>query len=460
MEEKKKSKTIIWILLAVLVIAAISLVLFLGAGNSNKIVSTLTLDINPSIEINLNKKEKIVSTKALNSDAEEIINDNLNGKSLNDALGVITEKVIEKGYAPDGKVTILVSSTGEVSNNDIKDKLEQSFSKKQVSSEVVVIETITEEDKKFAEEHGITPAKAAYIIEVTRENQNVTMESLISKSVSEIKETKETGYYCDEEYTLNGDTCIKKIGEEKAIDASVCPKDSVEVDDMCYKTVSAKEEQYCKNGLELKNGKCVGTEKVDAKATCQTGTYNSKTGKCEVLSYLNAGTKSCREADDLLLDNGRCASHHMGAHFDDPDGEIDPATECCCGDTWVANNSVPGRGWCYSMPNGNYDATISCSSGSYYENGSNGAGCYKAETSEATYSCDKGKLEVNKCLVDTSRTPDIKLVCNNELILYQDRICIDRNSTVEKIKGYKCQTTPSKLEGSTCILYEVIDAKH
>ena len=405
------------------------LVLTACGNNSSKIVSTLTLDINPSIEINLNKKQEIVSTKALNKDAEEIISDDLNGKSLNDALGAITEKVIEKGYAPDGKVTILVTSNGEVSNNDVKDTIEKKFNEKQVSSDVVVIEKITEEDEKFAKEHGISAAKAAYIIEITRENQNVTMESLISKSVSEIKETKETGYYCDEGYTLNGDTCIKKIGEEKAIDASVCPKNSVEIDGKCYKTVAANEESYCKNGLTLKNGKCVGTELVDAKATCAKGTYNSKTRQCEVLTYAGEAIKKCPHSEQKLLSNGRCASPHMGAHFDDPEGVIDPATECCCGDTWYPDSSAKdGK-------------------------------CYKAEASQATYSCTTGKLQSSQCLIESSKTPDTRLVCNNGAVLYQDRVCVDKNSTVEKTQGYKCQTTPSTLKGNTCILYEVVDAK-
>ena len=455
MEETQKNLKIILIVLVILVVAAAAILLFFKLGHNNKIVSIVTLDINPSIEINLNKNEEIVSTKALNSDAEEIISKDLNGKSLTDALQKITEKVIEKGYVQDGKVAILVTSKGEANNNDIKDKLEHSFNSKQVSSEVIVIEQITEADERFARQHNISAAKAAYIIELTRENQNVTMESLVSKSISEIKEMKDTGYYCNEGYTLNGDTCIKKIGEERAVDASVCPDGSVEVDNKCYKTVAAKEEQYCKSGLQLKNGKCVGTEKVDAKAKCLVGTYNSNTGKCETTELAGEGTKKCERSEDKLLDNGRCASPHMGAHFDDPEGTIDPATECCCGDSWVADSSVPNRGWCYNM-NGDRDAVVSCPSGQTIKDGK----CYKVTTSEATYSCDSGKLEGNKCIVETSRKADTKLVCDSNSVLYQDRVCIDKSSIVEKTKGYKCETTPSKLEGTTCILYEVVDAKH
>ena len=54
----------------------------------NRVVSIITLDINPSIEIKLNRKEKVVSVVALNSDAKEVISNDLKGKKLDKALGM------------------------------------------------------------------------------------------------------------------------------------------------------------------------------------------------------------------------------------------------------------------------------------------------------------------------------------------------------------------------------------
>ncbi len=43
---------------------------------NNQIMSTITLDINPSIEINLNKDNKVISVIALNEDAKDIVESN------------------------------------------------------------------------------------------------------------------------------------------------------------------------------------------------------------------------------------------------------------------------------------------------------------------------------------------------------------------------------------------------
>ena len=64
---------------------------------SNMTISTITLDINPSIEINLKRNSKVKSVIALNDDAKDIINNDLFGKSLKDALKIITELQIACG---------------------------------------------------------------------------------------------------------------------------------------------------------------------------------------------------------------------------------------------------------------------------------------------------------------------------------------------------------------------------
>ncbi len=76
----KKKFTIFIIILFVLIISIIGFVLW-----NNRTVPTIFLDINPSIEINLNKKGIVKSVKALNKDAEYVIN-NLKGKTLEDSL--------------------------------------------------------------------------------------------------------------------------------------------------------------------------------------------------------------------------------------------------------------------------------------------------------------------------------------------------------------------------------------
>ena len=75
--------------------------------------STITLDINPSIEINISKNDIVVNVKALNSDAKEVIAKNMKSKSLDDVLAIIVENITEKDYVDEkNKIDIILILKG------------------------------------------------------------------------------------------------------------------------------------------------------------------------------------------------------------------------------------------------------------------------------------------------------------------------------------------------------------
>lgn len=451
-----KKKIIIGVVICVVLVACVVGFLLTREDDTPTLV---TMDVNPSLEL-IVVKNIITDIHALNGDGNDVVTDNIKDKKLEDGINIIVDNMIQSGYITDNNVVVILGVDGKASVDDIQDVISKSFLEHDHHADIIVPE-ITEEAKNRASQYGISAAKAAYISEVVKSNDLLSFENLVEKPTSELNEMKQTGHYCDPGYTLDGDSCLKKIREEKPQEDNVCPQGSEEVDGNCYKSVGTTSEAYCDNGTKLENGKCVGETKVDATAKCSTGTYNSKTGNCEVLTYTSAGTKSCREADDLLLDNGKCASAHPGAHSYGEPGEIDPATECCCGDTYHVspNPNSPSQGWCYSLPNGNYDATVTCPSGSVLSNGSNGQGCYTATTSNATYSCSEGTLSGNKCIINKPQQPKTKMVCASGYELYRDRVCINKSETIDYIEGYKCTDDNAKLQGNVCVVYEIIDAK-
>ena len=86
---------------------------------NNRIVSTITLDINPSVEINLDKKDNVISVVALNEDAKNIIDFDYKGKSFDDIVSVIINNSIESGYVEDDRVVVIVHSDGNIGNEDV-----------------------------------------------------------------------------------------------------------------------------------------------------------------------------------------------------------------------------------------------------------------------------------------------------------------------------------------------------
>ena len=129
---------------------------------NNRTVSSIFLDINPSIKIDLNKKGIVKSVKALNKDAEYVIN-NLEGKTLEDSLNKLTENLIEKEYIKDVHIEIILYTEGSINNEKVINEVSKSFNKKEVDTSIIVVESISKEDKKLAKKYDISPSKASYI---------------------------------------------------------------------------------------------------------------------------------------------------------------------------------------------------------------------------------------------------------------------------------------------------------
>ena len=450
-------KKVIIAIIALLVVAA-GVVVFMMLGKDKTTI--ITMDINPSFKVTL-KGDKVSDIVSLNEDAKNIVKENLKNKSFKDSLDLLVNDLIENGIIEGNFVSVVINVDGSKEEKEVEKVIKETFTEHQVSANVIA-PVITDTAKELAKKYNITEAKAAYIESVTEQSEVLKVENFVNKSVNEIVSVKETGKYCEEGYTLEGDFCTKVTGEERPIEDKVCKEGYEEINGKCYKNGGFSEVSYCEGNLTLDNNKCTGTKTTDALGKCTTGTYNKTTKKCEVLTYQSEGTKTCREADDLLLGNGKCASHKPGAHsYGDNDDPFDEATECFGADKFHTspNPDNPGMGWCYNM-SGDYDANVTCPSGTTLTTGDKGKGCYKAESSDATYYCEgNAKLDGNKCTGTVSENAKTKKTCSDGYKLYEDRTCVNYSETAEFVSGYKCQSENARLEGNVCKLVEIVDAK-
>lgn len=109
----------------------IVLLLTVVIGRSNYIVaSTVTIDVNPSIEITLNKKDYVIGVTALNDDGEEVIQKDIKyrGLSIDEAIEIIIERLNELGYVVDttDENNVLLI-TVDSSNTETKTRLQEQF---------------------------------------------------------------------------------------------------------------------------------------------------------------------------------------------------------------------------------------------------------------------------------------------------------------------------------------------
>lgn len=439
---------------AVLVIL-IGLILFFSFGkNKNSIVSTITLDINPSVELNLDKENKIVNVKALNDDAKKIVSDKLVGKFLDDAITCIAEKVIEEDYINDTGATIVMHAEGKIKSTQVDEVLKREFSKKNIHAEVIVVNSITKEDKKLAEKYNVSPAKAAYINSLdAKENK----EELFSKSVAEIKEIKDTNQYCEKGYTLEHGICYKQVGEEEPSLGNVCPEGYGDIDGICYEetTIIETSNLVCRGEFVLEDGKCVDKEIKDKLPIyeCTSGELGKK-GDYYTIGIKDAEKMVCVDKSNAKKPTLRCLTiNHIMING-----------ECYVGPAPTINGGCPNGdtlsgGGCYSKDNG--DQWV-CPNGGIYHVSQNAVPDLCPDTFKYTdpkitgYKCEDGyTLENDKCIKITTQDAEFERTCKDGYTLVNNSKCINKNNTKPYKKGDVCSGENAKLINNKCIIYNI-----
>jgi len=455
-----KKKILIPIIVLVLIILIVVSILII---KGNKIKTTITIDINPSIEINLDKNDKVYSIKALNDDAKDIINNDLKGKELFDTLDIITNNLFEKGYIKENHVEIVLYSEGKYPTEEIKNHLGATFSDKEVATDIIVIESISKEDKKLAKKYNISPAKASYINQISKDT-GIESEDIVNKSVTELRDVKETGKHCEDGYIQRGDHCFKEIATYEPKEGEVCPGEYNEYNGKCYQSTGMleKEEKTCPKDFTKEGNDCVKKEYREAQAVklkCTTGELK-KRSDFQLTGDVVEG-----------IDDNICADYSKATHPVSPCEANDGTEYTVVGGTcyWhrapVIESGCPGKvqvgGMCWDNATGIY---ICPGINDGYTYKSRDEWCIRSikftNPIVEEYKCEEdGKLEGNKCLVEQRIEPYGERYCPDNYTLIEDRMCINKNKTTNKIDGLVCEEEDTQLEGNKCIKYEIKDAE-
>ena len=193
-----KKKTIIICSMILVVVLLLVSCLVLGrhsqkskSKDDKKVVSVITIDVNPSIEIGLNKDNVVVDVKALNDDSDKLLeNENFENMKLEESLAVIIGLLKDNNYLSDDSNLILINvdSEDDELSDLVKDLVTKVSEEKSVSIEVVMQEVeVTEELKELAEQNNITVSKAYFIQEQIKAEEGLKIEDLKDVSINEIK---------------------------------------------------------------------------------------------------------------------------------------------------------------------------------------------------------------------------------------------------------------------------------
>ena len=195
-------------------LAAACLALFLIGGGSglfyrqaHAVASVVSLDVNPSIELKVNRNEKVLVCTPLNQDAAVVLADmdggaDLKGTKLDVAVNAIVGSLVRYGYLDDISSAILISV--EDQNQDRAARLQQELTaavgailQDQSANAAILSQTVTQETELEAQarENNISVGKA-YLVRQILERSGMDAgetEALAALSVEELKDLLETG---------------------------------------------------------------------------------------------------------------------------------------------------------------------------------------------------------------------------------------------------------------------------
>ncbi len=219
--------------------AACVCLVMIGGGSfyyhmeNRRVESIIGIDVNPSVELSINRNGRVLKVRALNEDAVEIIDGmDLVGVDLNVAVNAVVGAMVTHGYLDDLDNAILVT----VSNDSVRkarelrssvvEDIEDALKENQVEAVVYDQQVIEDEEiDAIARQYGISYGKAYFLKELIDQNKNLIMddmEELSSMSMEEI-----AGRIAERSYAL-GELADQAEEPETPVETSREPEPSEE----------------------------------------------------------------------------------------------------------------------------------------------------------------------------------------------------------------------------------------
>lgn len=203
MEQARKPRRRRWASLAVAAALAVVCCVFglTSWRGANAVASVVSLDVNPSIQLQVSKNEKVLSAEALNEDARVILDGmDLKGTQLKVAVNAIVGSLLQNGYLDRLSSAILISVEDDDAQRaarlesdltaEVGTALENASAGAAILSQILSMDTGLESQ---AQSSSISVGKAAMIRDIQALNSQLDFGALSALSVEELKQLRETG---------------------------------------------------------------------------------------------------------------------------------------------------------------------------------------------------------------------------------------------------------------------------
>lgn len=183
----------------------IALIFVVGRGDNDTIVTaaTVTIDINPSIEITIDENELVIDVTALSNDGIEIVKRDLSyrGLTLDEVVEYLVQKLEERGFIvntgdEDNIIIFRVDSNSEEIRSRLEEKLETKIgmemskytTRKQIINSRKIDITQQQQNQLDAEATRlkITRAKLTLIFRIIQLDPSKTVEDLAPLTIKQL----------------------------------------------------------------------------------------------------------------------------------------------------------------------------------------------------------------------------------------------------------------------------------
>ncbi|MGI6326551.1 MAG: PepSY domain-containing protein [Saccharofermentanales bacterium] len=210
---------------AVLVLVAVGISGYFVYG-AQAVDSVISFEVNPNLEIKINKNEKVLDVIPLNDEARDVIgNMKFKNTDLEMAVNALIGSMLKNGYINDMQNSILVSveNKNEAKRTELGQRLRAEIMALLKAGSIdgaVLSQSLSDDDdvKTVATENEITRGKAQIILQLVSENPKYTVEELAKLSINELNILIGARHIKLENTSIEGTASTKVfIGKDNAV---------------------------------------------------------------------------------------------------------------------------------------------------------------------------------------------------------------------------------------------------
>jgi len=165
-------------------------------ANLQNAMAVVSLDINPSLEMSVNKDLNIIEVKCFNDDAINLLKEeSIKGKNLYDALEVVIKKAIELNYIKTNQENLIISTVtsseadeGRINQEKIRQVLENPVESDGLTSKVQIY-SVTDEFRAEAENKGLSPGKYLIYEQLKKMGNKTSIDEVQKNNIHKLVET-------------------------------------------------------------------------------------------------------------------------------------------------------------------------------------------------------------------------------------------------------------------------------